>query len=392
MADRIARDYGFGQDFDPAPGTRTSRTGVPTPFQVTPPVDYGDMTRAPRDQFAPPIAAPIVPPGSYYPQYPYAPYAPPPEAAPAPVTPATPAAFAGSPLNTMYGIDSESYLTEDQRKLARMIQGKFDASLQRRDRELAQYGAPRLASFTEDEALARAMSLARGLNIPVQDALGMVQGTGPASRGGGGSGGGGPGGGSPRVTAPTAPRAPTNPTTAAAKTTPPGASPDQFAKWQKIVAGLSSVLPLLLGKEGMEKGLFSGIKNWLSSKHEEIFPGTNMTEAQLDRLLDAQDANGSWDEIPGVGYNELQYPLPDNIPGPPIDPYAGELMGPPAYLAGGDDPFSYWDVPGDAVDPWAAVDPYGDIPWWEGGDYGYGGFDPSWLDWGYDPTTFMGPI
>jgi hypothetical protein len=226
------------------------------------------------------------------------------------------------------------------------------------------------------------MSLARGLNIPVQDALGMVQGTGPASRGGGGSGGGGAGSGSPRVTAPTTPRPLADPRETAARTTPPGASPDQFAKWQKIIGGLASVLPLLLGKEGMDKGLFAGLKNWLGSKHEEIFPGTNMTEAQLDRLLDSQGANGSYDEIPGVGYNDLQYPLPGNIPGPPIDPYANELMGPPAYLAG-DDPFGTnwdvpgWDVPVDAADSWAnwADDGAG---WWGDAGYWYPDASSAW--------------
>jgi hypothetical protein len=262
------------------------------------------LVRGPREPIVPTPTIPDVGAGSTYPIYPY--QQPTNMTVAAPVTPAGPAAFAGSPLNTLYGIDSESYLTEDQRKLARMIQGKFDASLNRRDRELAQYGAPQLSSFAEDEALARAMSLARGLNIPVRDALGMVQGSGPASRGGSGSGGGGAGGGSARAPALTAPRQSAlqrNPTSAAAKTTPPGATQSQFAKWQQLLGGLSSVLPLLLGRNAMGAIEKQGIFGWLKNQWNETFPeaasnGTSMSDEMLDKLLDSQGANDSWDILP----------------------------------------------------------------------------------------------
>jgi hypothetical protein len=211
---------------------------------------------------------------------------------PAPTTDATPAATTGSPgspLNTLYGVSNDSFLTDDQRKLARQIQGKFDASLDQRDRELQRYSAPRLSSFAEDEALARAIAEARGLNYraPV-DAFGNPTGAGRAAGGGGGGGNGG----LPRIPGASALRDPTAPR--------PTAPQSSAAKWQSILSGLSSIAPLLFGKDAYGNFLNKGVAGWLKDQYNELFPGngTNMSDAQLDMLLNSQGANGSWDVLP----------------------------------------------------------------------------------------------
>jgi hypothetical protein len=299
---------------------------------------------------------------------------------PAPVTPPGPAAFAGSPLNTLYGIDSESNLTDDQRKLARMIQGKFDASLNRRDRELAQYGAPQLSSFVEDEALARAMALARGLNIPVQNALGMVQGSGPTSRGGTGGGGGGPG---------SSARQPTNQRggtsqqriPAAARVIPPTANPSQAAKWQQIMGGLSSILPLLIGKGGMNSLMNDGLIKWVGNKFQETFGEVldpRAAEILVNQGVSPTDGGLAFNPITGMpmagGYGPTQDIWGDYT-------RTDELVGPPAYLAGGEEPFTDY---GPGTEPgWGGESDWwangGGNDWWsDGGGAGWWGDDNYW--------------
>jgi hypothetical protein len=170
----------------------------------------------------------------------------------------------GSSLDTLYGVDSESYLTEDQRKLARQIQGKFDASLNSRNRALQQYGAPRLSSFAEDEALARAMTLASGLNYRPEDTTkaGGVR-TQAAGLPTGGT----------RYTPPTtAPTAPTN----------TGALNN--ASWQRVLAGLTSIVPLLFGRDAygqfLNKGLIQSVKDTLFG------PGSQISDAHLQQIIE----------------------------------------------------------------------------------------------------------
>jgi len=264
--------------------------------------------------------------------------------APAVVEPVEPKPFAGSPLNTLYGIDNESYLTDDQRKLARMIQGKFDASVNRRDRELARYGAPRLSSFAEDESLARAMSLARGLNFKepvVPDPYG--QGANILRPGGTTAPGSG---GYPRTAPPPAAPTPDN----GAKTN---------AQWQRILAGLASIAPLLFGKDAYGQFLNRGL---LGTIKEKLFgPGASSTisDAQLEQIVQ----NGGLPEAGGMAVNPLT--------GLPIAPGAftpGDIYG----------PGSGWDQ--DVLNtPGFTGGTLGD--WWNDGNLGSGVGSDWWSSW-----------
>lgn len=205
----------------------------------------------------------------------------------------------GSPLNTLYGVDSESYLTPDQQNLARMIQGKFSASADRRDRELQRFGAPRLSSFAEDESLARAMAQAQGLNYraPVDPLTGAP--TRPSTRLGplgNGVTGRGP------IAAP--PGAPTN-------THGP-------AQWQRILSGLASIAPLLFGKDAygqfLNKGLLGTIK-------EKLFgPGASnaISDAQLEQAVSSGQLPGVGDAAGGYAFNP--------ITGMPMTSYGGVIQ------------------------------------------------------------------
>ncbi len=169
----------------------------------------------------------------------------------------------------MYGINAGTYLTPDQRKLAQQIQGKFDASLDSRDRALQQYGAPRLSSFVEDEALARAMSLARGLNYREPDT---------STAGGVRTNTGLPTGGT-RYTPPAA-VAPTNQNTGA----------QNSAQWQRILSGLASIVPLLFGKDAygqfLNKGLIQSVKETLFGKGA----AASVSDAQLQQIIETNGA------------------------------------------------------------------------------------------------------
>lgn len=260
------------------------------------------------------------------------------------VDPGAPTGLPGSPLNTLYGVDSESYLTEEQKKLSRQIQGKFDASMNSRDRALQQYGAPRLASFAEDEALARAMSLARGLNFPT-DVPGkvpeLVRSASPIS----------------------APRPNPGPTTPAetAKT-----GPSTFAKAQQIIAGLASLVPLLFGRDAygqlLNKGLIQSVK-------ESIF-GKDIAPSISDAALEKMVASGGMPTNGPIAYNPVTgEPMGFNAnwsPGGLGDPYGpsanwGQTAPDASLNVGGD----WWSNP---------VDTSG---WWD-----TGGLDTSGWDFG----------
>lgn len=206
----------------------------------------------------------------------------------------------GSPLNTLYGIDSESYLTPDQQKLARMIQGKFDASANRRDRELARYGAPRLSSFVEDESLARAMAQAQGLNYrPPPDPF-----TGAPRQ-------------QTRLTQPFGNNSPR----VAPPTTRPTPDTHNPAQWQRILSGLASVAPLLFGRDAfgqfVNRGLFGTIKDALFGKGASAA----ISDAQLEQIV---QNGGMVDPGTGLSINPLTglptglYTSPDFV-GPPSD-------------------------------------------------------------------------
>lgn len=266
-------------------------------------------------------------------------------------------------MDTLYGVDSESYLTDEQKKLARQIQGKFDASLHTRDRQLAQYGAPKLSSFVEDEALARAMSLARGLNYeaPINPITGQ-----PLRNASGGGGGGGRGdGGGGYYRPPTNPNAPRNPAD------PRGTSTN--SQWSRILSGLSSIVPLLFGKDAygnlLNKGLVRSVTDYLFGKDANVSP-----EA-LERII-ASGAGGGADGP--VTYNPITgQPMSINenwTPGGLGDPYgAGSNWGgveTPTDFYGPDSNWGGVDTP---TDPW--IEPGWDANWWDtfgggsGGDY-----------------------
>lgn len=229
----------------------------------------------------------------------------------------------GSPLNTLYGVDNESYLTEDQRKLMRQIQGKFDASLDRRDRELARYGAPQLSSFVEDEALARAIAGAQALNYrdPVTGEV-----TKPVLPPWYGGGGGSSGGGNlPRPSTVTPP-----------ERSPTGAQTN--AEWQRIMTGLASVAPLLFGKnawgEFMNKGLIQTAKEAIWGK--DVAP--SISDLQFEAVV--RQYGNPYGSTSGWGQDLLQ-------PGTGV--YA-----PPT-------------LPGWEGGDWGPIDTSN---WWEGGDWG----------------------
>jgi len=264
----------------------------------------------------------------------------------------TPTGLPGSPLNTEWGVDSESYLTDDQKKLARQIQGKFDASLNTRDRQLAQYGAPKLSSFVEDEALARAMSLAQGLNY--REPVNPV--TGQPIRNPGGVGGGG-GGGSPY-------RPPTNPYVPKDPADPSGAATN--SQWSRILSGLASIAPLLFGKDAYGNFLNKGLIGWAS---EKLFgPGANVSPEALERIVSGGGAtNGpiTYNPITGQPMMIDQNWTPGGL-GDPYGPGSGwgdDTLQTPPYVPW--EPEAGWDE-----SLWT------DNGGWEGGDWG--GYD--WWD------------
>lgn len=260
---------------------------------------------------------------------------------------ATPTGLPGSPLDTLYGVDSESYLTDDQRKLARQIQGKFDASLDSRDRELARYGAPRLSSFVEDEALARAMSLARGLNFPTDAVTDATPGgLRSVDRGG-----------VPRV-----------PATTPTPDNPPPVNPNNPATWQKILTGLTSLIPLLFGKDAYGNFLNKGAIQWVKDKFNETF-GTsyNLTPEQIESLV----TKGGLPTDGGLVYN----------------PFTGQVVAPGTGAGLPYGPGSNWGL--DTPQPTLDADPWGADSGW-GNDVippvDYSEFYGPGSGWGDVPT------
>jgi hypothetical protein len=259
------------------------------------------------------------------------------------LTPAVPKAGAG--LDTIYGIDSESYLTDDQRKLARMIQGKFDASGNRRDRELARWGSPALAGDVRDEALARAMSLASGLNAPVPVTQGIHE-------GGNGSSNVRPlnTGGTNQIT-PLIPK----PTDTAEK-----AGPSTYAQMQQILSGISSLVPLLFGKDAYGNFMNKGALQWLKEKLFGADAASMITDESLQRIVET----GAIPTIPGMTLNPITG-MPMAVTGNMGDtsglPYgAGSGWGDDLLQTGTVDTGSYtdwWDDPASLDGWWNTIDP-----------------------------------
>lgn len=150
------------------------------------------------------------------------------------------------------------------------------------------------------------------------------------------------------------------------------------------MGGLSSILPLLIGKSGMDGLMKDGLAGWLKNKWHETFPeasgnGTDLSDEMLDRLLDAQDANGSWDVLPNPNTNVDMYGDPQM--GPPLwDDYTpgADLVGPPELV--GPPAWDGWD-------PGAAVDTSGG--WWgDSGDFYYPDAGSAWDE--FDPYALGG--
>lgn len=270
---------------------------------------------------------------------------------PVPTTSATPAASTekvGSPLNTLYGVDSESYLTDDQRKLMRQIQGKFDASTNRRDRELARYGAPMLSSYAQDEAMARAIAAAQGLNYRPPETPVKETTTLPPSR-------------TPTLTPP---RAPGDSATPNRNT---GAQTN--AEWQRILSGLMSIAPLLFGKDAygqfMNKGLIQTVKEALFGKDAAYMPDASF-EAIVKTGVLPTDPSGQFILNPITGLPMIANPNA-------VSTDTGSSYGDPYG------PGSGW---GEDVWPTSTGG-------WEGGDWGAptdtGGWEGG--DWGVPDTS-----
>lgn len=279
----------------------------------------------------------------------------------APTTSATPAATeakVGSPLNTLYGVDNESYLTDEQRKNMRIIQGKFDASLNRRDRALAQYGAPMLASSAEDEALARAIAGAQVLNYrppdtPVDTTSGPTSGFGTV----------------PNRALPTVPRAPGDSATPAAAR-PSGAATN--AEWQRIMTGLTSIAPLLFGKDAwgnfINKGLFQTIKEAIFGKD-----APSISDAQFESLVRGglpTDATGGYILNPITGMPMVASPNIANV-GTSTSVNTGSY---------GPDP--EWGYTPPTNTDWGDPGGIGNYWDWGGGDWGGGGGIGDFWNWG----------
>jgi hypothetical protein len=209
-----------------------------------------------------------------------------------------------------------------------------------------------------------------------------------------------------RVVAITTPRVSADPrqlAATAARMAPPNSTPQQKQDWFKMLQGLSTYIPLLFGKAGGDIFGNEGLWGLAKAGYNKIFgidppgqakqhfdrlamdprtivgpEGTGIdyggslydSPEMLDRLLAAQDANNSWDILPSDPYY-----TPPVVPGDEFGyvPDMSEYWG-----GGGLDTSSYFSG--------------GDIPWWEMGGGDYTGFDPSWFEWGFDPSTFVGPI
>lgn len=243
----------------------------------------------------------------------------------------------GSPLNTLYGVDDESFLTDDQRKMMRMIQGRFDSSMNRRDRELARYGAPRLANFVQDEALARAIAGAQALNYrppEEKDVFGApVRGANfPQGQ---------------QLRSPAAPAAPG---------APKEPQRQDFSDWQRIIGGLASIAPLLFGKDAYGNFLNKGLLQWAK---EKVF-GPEMASTISDQQLEAAVQGGAFPDAGGYQVNPFTgMPMgPSIIPGPP----SPDVIAPTAPI----DPSGWWDegvgqwYPSDMFSP---DDPFGIGGW-----------------------------
>ena len=297
---------------------------------------------------------------------------------------ATPTAFAGSSMDTLYGIDSESFLTDDQKKLARMIQWKFYTTRRPPRSKLVPYTALFLSGALWDEALARAMSLARGLNYGAPDALGNP--VGGASRGGGGSGGGygGGGGSAARPGGSGTTSVPRYPTITTPKT--PAAPAQKGTDWSKIMSGLSSIAPLLFGKDAwgnfLNKGLIGSIKDQLFG------PAGSMID---DRVLENMITSGALPDAGGFAVHPITgmplgvapgYEYPNSYAYGPESGWGLDVVPGGGY---GGDGGGYWGEDGYWYPNTAGGidDPYGIGGWDSGWDTSWGGGSEGFWDEGY---------
>lgn len=219
----------------------------------------------------------------------------------APAAPSLAETLKPSSTEITYGFGSEPFLTDKQQQISDSVQHSFANSLAQRDRDLQRYQMPQLASFTEDEALARAIATANLANQPANP-YGI-----PTSRGGGGGGGRGGGGGgysAPRTAATAAPRA--------------AASTPWYSYLAPAMQGIAAVAPWLLGRDTLDQIAKQGVFGWLKNSDGSVTPvdqnGQPVYGAQSGWGQDVIQTN----PYPNEGYytdqswgqDVLQYPAP----------------------------------------------------------------------------------
>jgi hypothetical protein len=176
-------------------------------------------------------------------------------------------------------------LTAAQQKVSDSVQNSFANSLAQRDRDLQRYQMPQLSSFTEDEALQRAIATANLANQQTNP-LGITGGGGGGggrSGGGGGGfgGGGGAGAGVPRTSTVAAPH------------------PSWIAKAGQLLDGVLKWGPLMLGKDTMDALMKKGIFGFAKDGFNHLF---------------AQDANGRLMGGPITPESFATMILPNDVP------------------------------------------------------------------------------
>jgi hypothetical protein len=234
------------------------------------------------------------------------------------------------------------------------VQNSFANSLAQRDRDMQRYQMPQLSSFTEDEALQRAIATANLANSQTNP-YGITSARG--SGGGGGRGGGGGGGGGYAL-----PR--TAGVAAGPKATP------WYSYLAPALQGIAAVAPWLLGSDTLDQIRKKGVFGWMKN------PATG--------TMVPVDQNG--------------YPMTDFGPTSPFGPMAGSDAATYGLLPGPNNPAPYTpyitDTSGyypQATDMFATgLDPsYYNAPAIAPPNYG-GGDIADWSNWN-TPSNWSAP-
>ena len=255
--------------------------------------------------------------------------------------PATAGTTGTSPTSTQitYGFGNDQFLTSSQQKIADSVQHAFSQSLAQRDREMQRYQMPQLASFEEDEALARAIATANLANQQTNP-YGITTG-GRGGGGGGRGGGGGGGGGGYRLPAGYNPYGMARP--------PIG--PDAGKSWQSLLSGASSLLPLIFGKDAFGNFMNKGVVGWIKDQFGNNIPVDASGQPVFDQAT-VYGANSGWGQdiynpstgIYDVPVNDfgIEPATSDNFYVPPADNW--DLMGNAGSYGF---PVDNWDLMGD---------------------------------------------